>query len=114
MRLFHGVLTLVALGVVVSTVYFYARHRDNPGLPYQESLRMLKDEAVANPPAGYSREGIERLFRRTLRMFSSDSLNPTQLRKLDSQITGILQDNRLDSLEIKDLLHTLEHLNKEN
>jgi hypothetical protein len=114
MRLFHGGLTLLAVGLVVGAVYFYAGQSDNPGLVYQESLRMLKHEVLANPPVGYNSEGIQYLFRGTLRRIGADSLIKVEVRDLNAQIIGILKDNRLDSLEIKGLLQTLERINKGN
>ena len=95
-------------------VYFYARNDDLPGLAYKRILQMLKGEVASKPPPGYTHYRVEFLFDQVIKKLSMRKLSGSEARELNTRLSRMLEDSKIDSLEISDLLTNLERLAMRN
>ena len=114
MKPFHGCLLGLAVVFTVVGVYFYARNDDLTELAYAKTLQMLRREVASKPPAGYTRHRVEFLFDRVIKKLQTGTLNRNEARELNTRLSRMLVDSKVDSLEISALLTNLERLTMRN
>lgn len=114
MKPIQGGLLGLAVVLTVVGVFFYARNDDLPELAYKKILQMLKGEIASKPPPGYTRHRVEFLFDRVIKKLPTGKLHRNEAQELNTRLSRMLDDSKIDSLEINDLLTELERLTMRN
>ncbi|MFQ5603630.1 MAG: hypothetical protein ACE5HS_10220 [bacterium] len=96
-----------AVLIIAVILYQYRTPQKVPRLVVQKSLKLFKAEIITHLPSKYEATQIEDLIDHAMENLASHTYDDKKLRVLQHHLRKILNDNKLDTLEVKILLEKL-------
>jgi len=104
------IIIIIAFVILIISIFFNEKEKSNNFL-LERGLKAAEAMTLRNLPSTFSPDSVKILFRSTINKIRTGNIDRLEFKKFLSNFRVYLKDNKLDSIEVKNLLKELNKLN---
>lgn len=101
---------LIIAVIVIISIFIFTNRSKIASVPIERGFGAVERMALMNRPQSISQDSVRTVFTNTVNRIKTGEVNQLELKKVLSNLRVSLSDNKLDSLEVINLLNEMNQL----